>query len=106
MLWLALGSAPVHSQSDALMDAYNRSSELYAQGNYEEALPFAKKALKLGEDEFIERIILHVLENARARDRDGPPQIEPAVKPDHEPPPDMTAADALAAVNRVPRASN
>ena len=34
------------------MDAYNKFNELYAQGRYEEALPFAEQALKLSEQEF------------------------------------------------------
>jgi tetratricopeptide (TPR) repeat protein len=41
-----------HSQSAELMDAYNRYSELYTQGRYQEALPFAKKAFELSEEEF------------------------------------------------------
>ena len=49
---LVLWPAAALGQSSALMDAYNRSLELYAQGRYEEALPFAKKALKLGEEKF------------------------------------------------------
>ena len=51
LLWLALWPAVAHSQSAAFMDAYSRYSELYAQGHYEEALSFAKKALQLGEEE-------------------------------------------------------
>ena len=34
------------------MDAYNQFSELHAQGLYQEALPFAEEALRLGEEEF------------------------------------------------------
>ena len=34
------------------MDAYNRFSELYAQGRYKDALPFAEEALRLSEEEF------------------------------------------------------
>ncbi len=52
LLCLALWPGAAHGQSSALMDAYNRYSELYAQGRYDEALPFAKNALKLGEQEF------------------------------------------------------
>ena len=51
LLWLALWPAPVQSQSPALMDAYNQFSELYAQGRYREAFPFAEEALRLGEEE-------------------------------------------------------
>ncbi len=52
LLWLALLPTPVQSQSAALTSAYDRSKELYDQGRYEEALPFAEQALKLGEQEF------------------------------------------------------
>ena len=52
LLWLALWPAPAQSQSAALMDAYNHFSELYAQGRYQEAVPFAEKALRLGKQEF------------------------------------------------------
>jgi tetratricopeptide (TPR) repeat protein len=52
LLWLAFWPAPVQSQSAALMEAYNQFSQLYAQGRYQEALPFAEKALRLGEEEF------------------------------------------------------
>ncbi len=52
LLWLALWPAPVQSQSAALMDANNQFSDLYAQGRYQEALPFAEKAIRLGKQEF------------------------------------------------------
>ncbi len=52
LLWLALWPAPVHSQSAALIDAHKQFSELYAQGRYQEAFPFAEEALRLGEEEF------------------------------------------------------
>ncbi len=45
VLWPAMG----HAQSPALIDAYERSSELYAQGRYQEALSYAKEALTLGD---------------------------------------------------------
>ncbi len=51
-LSLALWPGLVQSQSAALVDAYQQSSELYAQGRYQEALPFAKEALRLGTEEF------------------------------------------------------
>ncbi len=41
-----------HAQSSALTDAYDRHSELYDQGHYQQAFPFAEKALKLSEQEF------------------------------------------------------
>ncbi len=50
VLWL--WPAVAHGQSPALDDAYQRYAELYAQGRYQEALPFAEKALRLGEREF------------------------------------------------------
>ncbi len=40
-----------HSQSAALIDANNQFLELYAQCRYQEALPFAKEDLRLGEKE-------------------------------------------------------
>jgi hypothetical protein len=46
-LWVALWPAPVQSQSAALIDAYHQFSELYAQGRYQEALPFAEKTVRL-----------------------------------------------------------
>ena len=50
---LASGWAlPAWGQSDELMEAYNRQNELREQGRYAEAIPFAEKALELGEDEF------------------------------------------------------
>ena len=41
MLCLALWPNPTHGKSPELDKAYNRYSELHAQGRYEEALPFA-----------------------------------------------------------------
>ncbi|MHC4094405.1 MAG: tetratricopeptide repeat protein, partial [Planctomycetota bacterium] len=52
LLFLALWPGVARGQSLEFMDAYNQSSELYAQGRYQEALPFAKKALGLSEEEF------------------------------------------------------
>jgi tetratricopeptide (TPR) repeat protein len=50
---LATGWAvPAWGQSDELMEAYNRQNELREQGRYAEAIPFAERALELGEDEF------------------------------------------------------
>ncbi|MCH9049884.1 MAG: tetratricopeptide repeat protein, partial [Proteobacteria bacterium] len=50
VLWL--WPAVAYGQSPALMDAYKRAKELYAQGRYQEALPFARNALRLSEQEF------------------------------------------------------
>ncbi len=50
VLWL--WPAAAYGQSPALMDAYKRSTELYTQGRYQQALPFAEKVLKLAEHEF------------------------------------------------------
>ncbi len=47
-LWPAAAHA-AHGLSPALNDAINRFSELYSQGRYQEALPFAEKAVKLVE---------------------------------------------------------
>jgi len=51
-LWLALWPGAVQSQSDALRDAYRQYDDLYAQGRYQEAIPFAEKAVRLGEEKF------------------------------------------------------
>ena len=52
VLVLALWPGAAHGQGDELMDAYNRVIELYAEGRYGDAVPFAEKALRLGEREF------------------------------------------------------
>ena len=49
---LVLWPAAAHGQSPELMAAYRQSGELYAQGRYEEVLPFAEKAMRLAEHEF------------------------------------------------------
>ena len=54
-------------------------------------------------DKSIERIIRRVLEEARAKERDHLAQTELAVRAVREVRPDMTASDALAAVNMVRR---
>jgi len=54
-------------------------------------------------DKPLERIILRILEDARTRGRDDLTQTELAVRAVCEARPDMTASDALAAVNRVRR---
>ena len=50
VLWL--WPAVSQGQSPELNDAYNRAGELYAQGRYQEAIPFVEKALRLSEREF------------------------------------------------------
>ncbi len=50
VLWL--WPAAAYGQSPALMDVYKRFTELYTQGRYQQALPFAEKVLKLAEHEF------------------------------------------------------
>jgi hypothetical protein len=52
-------------------------------------------------DKSIERIIRRVLEEARAKGRDHLTQTELAVRAVLEARPDMTASEALAAVNMV-----
>ena len=52
LLCVALWPAATHAQSPDLLDAYERFSELSAEGRYEEALPFAQKALRLGVRKF------------------------------------------------------
>jgi len=54
-------------------------------------------------DKSIERIIRRALEEARAKGRDHITQTELAVRSVCEARPDMTASDALAAVNMVRR---
>ncbi len=51
----------------------------------------------------IERIIRRVLEEARAKGRDHLTQTEEAVRAGREARPDLTASDALAAVELVRR---
>ena len=48
-VWLAPSLA--YGQSQELVDAYNQGSTLYGQGRYEAALPFHRKAVRLGEEE-------------------------------------------------------
>ncbi len=52
-------------------------------------------------DKSIERIIRRVLEEARAKGRDQLTQTEEAVRAVREARPDLTASDALAAVEMV-----
>ncbi len=42
---------PAHAQSDALMQAFRQYKAFNEKGRYGEAEPFARKALKLGEEE-------------------------------------------------------
>ena len=52
LLCLALWPAAAYAQSPELIDAINRMSELLPEGRFQEALPFAEKAVELGEEEF------------------------------------------------------
>ena len=52
LLYVVLWPAAAHGQSAELIDADKRYKDLYAQGRYEEALPFAEKAVRLGKQEF------------------------------------------------------
>ena len=52
LMCLVLWPGTTQGQSTELMEAHNKFSELYAQGRYQEALPFAEMAVRLGEDEF------------------------------------------------------
>ena len=52
LLSLALWPGVVHARSAEFMEAYERYSDLYFEGRYEEALLFAEEALRLGEHEF------------------------------------------------------
>ena len=49
-LWL--WPASLHAQSEALMEAYRQGKALKEAGRYEQAIPFYRKALELGEREF------------------------------------------------------
>ncbi len=48
VIWPGISGA----QSDALMGQFNRFKALWQQGKYAEAIPFAKRALELSEEEF------------------------------------------------------
>ncbi len=50
ILWL--WPAVVFAQSDALSEAYRRGQALYEAGQYEQAIPFWRKVVDLGEREF------------------------------------------------------
>ena len=51
-LGLWFNSGPSYGQSRELRDAVSRGKAFYDQGQYEEALPFHREAVKLGEQEF------------------------------------------------------
>ena len=51
LLCLALWPGATHGQSPELDQAYTQYREFYAQGRYQEALPFAEKAVKLSKNE-------------------------------------------------------
>ncbi len=52
LVCLALWPIASRGQSPELRTAHERTSDLYAQGRYRDALPFAEEALRLGEQEF------------------------------------------------------
>ena len=52
ILWLWPGAAFGQSPSPELLDNYKRYHKLFAQGRYEEAMPFAEHAWKLGQQEY------------------------------------------------------
>jgi tetratricopeptide (TPR) repeat protein len=52
LLCLFLWPDATQGQSPKLMEANNRAAELYAQGRYKEAIPFARNVVKLSEEEF------------------------------------------------------
>ena len=47
-----IGADTTQGPSPAITVAYEQFNKLYSQGRYEEALPYAEQALKLGEREF------------------------------------------------------
>ncbi len=49
---LFLWPAAVFGQSLKFIDAFNRVDKLYVEGRYQEAIPFAKEALRLSDREF------------------------------------------------------
>ena len=49
---LVLWSGAAQGQSPALVEAHDRFLDLYTQGRYQEALPYAEEALSLSEREF------------------------------------------------------
>ena len=51
-LWATHDPNMASGQSPELMEAYNSYNALYQQGRYSEAEPYAKKALRLGTEEF------------------------------------------------------
>ncbi len=51
-LWATQDADMASGQSSELMEAYNSFNTLYQQGRYSEAEPHAKKALRLGTEEF------------------------------------------------------
>ncbi len=52
LVCLALWPPAAYGQSSELVDAYYRAGALYAEGHYQEALPFAQEALRLSEREY------------------------------------------------------
>ena len=52
LLALLLWPVLARGQSPELWEAYERYEELDAEGRYDEAIPFAEEASRLGEDEF------------------------------------------------------
>ena len=86
-VWLWLTPGATYGQSRELVDAYNRTGALYGQGRYEEALPLAKKAVRLGEQEFEANhptfaIVLNnlaLLYGARGRYSEAEPRYERAL---------------------------
>ncbi len=52
LIGLCVWPVGLRAQSAALMEAYQQGGALYQAGRYDEALPFWKKALELGQREF------------------------------------------------------
>ncbi len=52
LVCLALWPPAAYGQSSELVDAYYRAGALFAEGHYQEALPFAQEALRLSEREY------------------------------------------------------
>ena len=52
LIGLCVWPVGLRAQSAALMETYQQGGALFQAGRYDEALPFWKKALKLGQREF------------------------------------------------------
>ena len=110
-----LWPASLHAQSEALMEAFQQGKALKEAGRYEQAIPFYREALGLGEQEFgpehptTATLLNNLAELYRAQGRYGAAEplykralavLEKALGPDH---PDVaTSLENYAALLRKP----